>query len=97
MIQQCFIGLLLNVLLLAPLVVMAAETGSGAHAARSPSASRTQYILFNRAPGQGMYQGAPETLGGRLLSAYQTGSGQTFWVITESDRSVTTLLLPEDY
>ena len=35
--------------------------------------------------------------GGRLFSAYELSSGQKFWVITESDRSVTTLLLPEDY
>lgn len=35
--------------------------------------------------------------GGRLFSAYESSSGQKFWVITESDRSVTTLLLPEDY
>jgi hypothetical protein len=34
--------------------------------------------------------------GGRLLSAYGQGK-QRFWVITEVDRSVTTLLLPEDY
>lgn len=34
--------------------------------------------------------------GGRLFSVY--GSGQhRFWIITESDRSVTTVLLPEDY
>ena len=35
--------------------------------------------------------------GGRLLSAYQTGNGTRFWIITEADRSVTTVLLPEDY
>ena len=35
--------------------------------------------------------------GCRLLSAYQTAAGVRFWVITEWDRSVTTLLLPEDY
>lgn len=34
--------------------------------------------------------------GGRLLSAYGDGAYR-FWVITESDRSVTTILLPEDY
>jgi hypothetical protein len=34
--------------------------------------------------------------GGRLFSAYGSGSHR-FWVITESDRSVTTVLLPEDY
>jgi uncharacterized protein YbcC (UPF0753/DUF2309 family) len=34
--------------------------------------------------------------GDRLLSAY--GNGQhRFWVITEADRSITTVLLPEDY
>lgn len=34
--------------------------------------------------------------GGRLLSVF--GSGQhRFWIITEWDRSVTTVLLPEDY
>ena len=35
--------------------------------------------------------------GGRLVSVYQTSSGQKFWVITECDRQTTTVLLPEDY
>ena len=35
--------------------------------------------------------------GGRLFSAYRTSEGVKFWVITEADRSVTTVLLPEDY
>jgi hypothetical protein len=34
--------------------------------------------------------------GSRLLSAYGDGS-KRFWIITESDRSVTTILMPEDY
>lgn len=34
---------------------------------------------------------------GRLFSAYTTVHGQAFWIITEADRSSTTLLLPEDY
>jgi hypothetical protein len=34
--------------------------------------------------------------GGRLFSAYGYGNNR-FWVITEADRSVTTVLLPEDY
>lgn len=34
---------------------------------------------------------------GRLLSVYRSANGTTFWVITEADRSVTTVLLPEDY
>ena len=35
--------------------------------------------------------------GFRVFSAYKTGSGVKIWIITEADRSVTTLLLPEDY
>jgi len=35
--------------------------------------------------------------GYRLLSAYHTTNGTKFWIITEADRSVTTILLPEDY
>ena len=36
--------------------------------------------------------------GGRLFSAYRSEDGQTrFYVITEADRSVTTVLLPEEY
>lgn len=35
--------------------------------------------------------------GARLLSAYHTRSGTKFWIITEADRSVTTVLFPEDY
>ena len=35
--------------------------------------------------------------GDRVLSAYATAKDETIWIITESDRSVTTLLLPEDY
>jgi len=34
--------------------------------------------------------------GGRLFSAYGAGE-KRFWVITEADRSVTTVLLPQDY
>ena len=35
--------------------------------------------------------------GERLLSVYATEGGTTFWIITERDRSYTTILLPEDY
>jgi hypothetical protein len=35
--------------------------------------------------------------GGRILSAYEATNGTKFWLITEADRSVTTILLPEDY
>jgi hypothetical protein len=37
------------------------------------------------------------TNGERLLSSYMTPTNQKIWVITERDRSVTTLLLPEEY
>jgi hypothetical protein len=35
--------------------------------------------------------------GFRLLSAYADCNGTKFWIITEADRSATTVLLPEDY
>jgi len=35
--------------------------------------------------------------GCRVLSAYADRKGLKFWIITEADRSVTTVLLPEDY
>ena len=35
--------------------------------------------------------------GFRLLSAYKDRNGTKFWIITEADRSATTLLLPEEY
>ena len=35
--------------------------------------------------------------GSRLLSSYKSSGGETFWIITEWDRSATTILLPEDY
>jgi len=34
---------------------------------------------------------------GRLMSVYTSSEGVTIWVITEWDRSVTTILLPEEY
>lgn len=33
----------------------------------------------------------------RLMSVYDDKNGKRFWIITEHDRSVTTILLPEDY
>ena len=36
--------------------------------------------------------------GGRILSAYTAEtSGERFWVITEADRSITTVLFPDEY
>ena len=37
------------------------------------------------------------TDGFRLLSAYRTTKGQKIWIITEGDRSATTILLPSEY
>lgn len=37
------------------------------------------------------------TNGFRLLSAYRTLHDVKVWIITEADRSVTTLLLPHEY
>lgn len=34
---------------------------------------------------------------GRLVSAYYTKNGTKFYIITEADRSNTTVLLPEEY
>jgi hypothetical protein len=35
--------------------------------------------------------------GFRLMSVYETADKTRFWIITEADRSVTTVLLPADY
>ena len=37
------------------------------------------------------------TDGSRLLSAYRTAAAKKLWIITEADRSATTILLPEEY
>jgi hypothetical protein len=33
----------------------------------------------------------------RILSSYPAEDGEPFWIITEADRSSTTLLLPDEY
>jgi hypothetical protein len=35
--------------------------------------------------------------GFRLLSSYRTDAREKLWIITEADRSATTLLLPDEY
>lgn len=35
--------------------------------------------------------------GERVISAYRTRNDHRLWIITEADRSCTTLLLPEEY
>ena len=33
----------------------------------------------------------------RLMSVYDSHTGERFWIITEADRSSTTILLPSEY
>lgn len=35
--------------------------------------------------------------GTRILSVYKSATGDAYWIITEADRSATTVLLPSDY
>jgi len=35
--------------------------------------------------------------GFRLLSVYHSAKGVKFWIITEADRSASTVLMPDDY
>lgn len=35
--------------------------------------------------------------GARLLSSYKSSDGTKFWIVTEADRSYTTILLPSEY
>jgi hypothetical protein len=35
--------------------------------------------------------------GERIISSYKSSEGIKFWIITEADRSSTTVLLPEEY
>jgi hypothetical protein len=35
--------------------------------------------------------------GFRILSAYTTSAGDKIWILTEADRSATTILLPDEY
>jgi hypothetical protein len=35
--------------------------------------------------------------GNRILSVYTTSAGDRIWIVTEADRSATTILLPEEY
>lgn len=36
-------------------------------------------------------------IGGRIMSAYHDRNDVKFWIITEHDRSATTILLPSEY
>ena len=53
--------------------------------------------ILTRRPGHAMETCRALAEGGQLLSAYHDRSGRKFWIITEADRSATTLLLPDEY
>ncbi len=48
-------------------------------------------------PGDREVNNAAAAGDGMLLSAYTTDMGDRLWVITNGDRSVTTILLPTEY
>lgn len=51
----------------------------------------------NVPPGDAEENDKSVTNGWRILSSYAISDDQNIWIITEADRSVTTLLLPEEY
>lgn len=51
----------------------------------------------NVPPGDAEENDKSVTKGWRILSSYALTEDQNLWIITEADRSATTLLLPEDY
>ena len=83
------------------------NSNSGARAAMTPSAAARIQSATARSTGGTVAKGsfaedvqansAALRYGYRVLSSYEIGSGQKLWIITEADRSATTLLLPEEY
>lgn len=77
----------------------------GAHAALADAGEDAHSFLARHSKGdwgqvdEHDWQANDESLvqGLRLLSVYQTKKGVKLWVITEADRSATTILLPEEY
>ena len=45
----------------------------------------------------GMTNDSALQCGARLFSVYHAEDGTKFWIITEWDRSITTILLPSEY
>ena len=41
--------------------------------------------------------GSDQLEGCRLLNVYRSSRGQCFWIITEADRKLTTVLMPEEF
>ena len=61
------------------------------------AASPPDWGLGSRWPGDWAANDRALADGERLLSAYVTDAGTKVWIITEWDRSATTVLLPEEY
>lgn len=77
----------------------------GALAAMQKAQSNPVHLLARHATGdwgeldvddQEANDRAVET-GNRILSSYSLPTGETVWIITEADRSASTLLLPSEY
>ena len=84
-------GLTTTLIVLSPFAgAVFAASGNHAFLAGTPSAPRT------RDPEDTLANDAALRHGGRLFSAYGQGA-ERFWVITEADRSATSVLLPDDY
>jgi len=47
-------------------------------------------------PDEAIINNASLRLGERLLSSYKSAGGVRFWIVTEGDRSATTVLLPDE-
>ena len=71
--------------------ILAAGGDPSAYVARHASGDWGDLCAFDRRE-----NGLALRHGYRVLSSYEVGGGRV-WVITEADRSVTTILLPEEY
>lgn len=59
---------------------------------------RHQHGDWGNVPPEDAAENERSVLGGwRILSSYQVTEDIRIWIITEADRSVTTLLLPDEY
>jgi len=78
----------------------------GAMAALDSDPERAAALLARHVRGEGGDLCAEDRLlnteainlgGRRVMSVYKQIEGETVWIITEADRSVTTILTPEEY
>ena len=77
----------------------------GAHEALQAASQSFEVMLYRHQSGDWGDLGDEDKLSNeqalyedtRILSAYHTAKGTKLWVITEADRSSTTILLPDEY